>query len=312
MALPGFNWLTRQTPSSKTSSTARPTVASKPVSRAANAGARGSRGVVDAYDGVHPDYDLTVGIFPTPKGNYGFLLHDRISGETAIVDPMDAGPIVALARARGCGIHHVLNTHHHNCAGNLALKRATGCTIHGPAAEADRIPGIDIAYKGGEKFTLGKLTGEVLAVPGHTFGHLAFWMPGAGVLFCGDVLTPMGCGRLVEGTPHEMWRSLDLIRNLPPETLIYSGFECAQANGRFALTIDRKNMWLQSRMKRVDQACGAGRASVPVKLEDEHTTNPFLRVDDDRIAAAVGLPGAGPVDVFTELRKRRDLFQLQA
>ena len=122
----------------------------------------------------------------------------------------------------------------------------------------------------------------------------------------------MGCGRLVEGTPHEMWRSLDLIRNLPPETLIYSGFECAQANGRFALTIDRKNMWLQTRMKRVDQACGAGRASVPVKLEDEHTTNPFLRVDDDRIAAAIGLAGAAPVDVFAELRKRRDLFQLQA
>ena len=312
MALPGLNWLTRQTPSSKTSSTARPTVDGKPLSRIANSGTRGSHGVVDAYDGVHPDYDLTVGIFPTPKGNYGFLLHERISGETAIVDPMDAGPIVALARARGCGIHHVLNTHHHNCAGNLALKRATGCRIHGPAAEADRIPGIDIAYKGGEKFTLGKLAGEVLAVPGHTFGHLAFWIPGAGVLFCGDVLTPMGCGRLVEGTPHEMWSSLDLIRNLPPETLIYSGFECAHANGLFALTIDRKNMWLQSRMKRVDQATAAGRASVPVKLEDEHTTNPFLRADDERIAAAVGLPRSGPVEVLAELRKRRDQFQLQA
>jgi hypothetical protein len=100
VALPGLNWLTRQTPASKTSSTAQPAVAGKPVSRAANAGARGSRGVVNAYDGVHPDHDLTVGIFPTPKGNYGFLLHERISGETAIVDPMDAGPIVALARAR--------------------------------------------------------------------------------------------------------------------------------------------------------------------------------------------------------------------
>jgi hydroxyacylglutathione hydrolase len=312
VALPGLNWLTRQTRSSKPSSTARPAGAGAPVSRGTTAATRGRGGVVNAYDGVHPDYDLTVGIFPTPKGNYGFLLHERISGETAIVDPMDAGPIVALARARGCGIHHVLNTHHHNCAGNLALKRATGCKIHGPAAEADRIPGIDVAYKGGEKFSLGKLGGEVLAVPGHTFGHLAFWLPGAGVLFCGDVLTPMGCGRLVEGTPHEMWRSLDVIRNLPPETLIYSGFECAQANGRFALTIDRKNMWLQSRMKRIEQGCSAGRASVPVKLEDEHTTNPFLRVDDDRIAAAVGLGGAGPIEVLSELRKRRDLFQLQA
>jgi hypothetical protein len=115
VALPGLNWLTRQTPASKTSPTARQSPAA-PTSRCANAGARGGRGVVDAHDGVHPDYDLTVGIFPSPNGDYGFLLHERISGETAIVDPMDAGPIVALARARGCDIHHVLNTHHHNCA----------------------------------------------------------------------------------------------------------------------------------------------------------------------------------------------------
>jgi hydroxyacylglutathione hydrolase len=309
VALPGLNWLTRQTPSNKTSSTARPAAAGKPVSRAANAGARGRGGVVDAYDGVHPDYDLTVGIFPTPKGNYGFLLHERISGETAIVDPMDAGPIVALARARGCGIHHVLNTHHHNCAGNLALKRATGCKIHGPAAEADRIPGLDVAHKGGDRFSLGTTTAEVLSVPGHTFGHIAYWFAGPGALFCGDTLTPLGCGYLTDGTPQEMWTSLDRIRHLPPETLIYSGFECAQANARFALSLDPKNLWLQSRLKRIDQACKAGQATVPAKLEDEHVTNPFLRCDDPRIAAALKLADATPVEVFAALRKQRDRFQ---
>jgi hydroxyacylglutathione hydrolase len=108
-----------------------------------------------------------------------------------------------------------------------------------------------------------------------------------------------------------MWRSLDIIRHLPPETLIYSGFECAQPNGRFALSIDRKNPWLQTRMKRIDEACKTGRATVPTKLEDEYTTNPFLRVDDPRVTAMLGMIDARPVEVLAELRKRRDTFQLQ-
>jgi hydroxyacylglutathione hydrolase len=263
---------------------------------------------VDPRDTIAPTHGFRVSLIPSLQRNYAFLLHDRVSRETAVVDPHDAGPIIALARAQGMTITHVLNTHHHNCAGNLAIKRATGCTIHGPAAEADRIPGLDVGYKGGDQFSLGQTTAEVLSVPGHTFGHIAFWFPGPAALFCGDALTPLGCGHLVDGTPHEMWRSLDIIRNLPPETLIYSGFECTQPNARFALSIDRKNLWLQSRIKRIDQATSSGQATVPSKLEDEHATNPFLRCDDPRIAAAIGLVGATSVEVFAELRKRRDKF----
>ena len=264
---------------------------------------------VDPRDAIAPTHGFKVSVIPSLQRGYAFLVHDRVSRETAVVDPHDAGPIIALARAQGMTINHVLITHHHNCAGNLALKRATGCKIHGPAAEADRIPGLDVAYKGGEKFNLGTTTAEVLSVPGHTFGHIAYWFSGPGALFCGDTLTPLGCGYLNGGTAHEMWASLDLIRNLPPETLIYSGFECAQANARFALSLDRKNMWLQSRLKRIDQACKAGQATVPSKLEDEHTTNPFLRCDDPRIAAALKLVDVTPIEVFAELRKQRDKFQ---
>ena len=269
-------------------------------------------GMVNAEEAVHPDYLLTVSIIRSLRNDYAFLLHERISRETAVIDPHDAGPIISLARAQGWKIQHVLNTHHHNCAGNLALKRLTGCKIYGPAGEADRIPGIDIGYKGDETFSLGKLTAEVMHTPGHTAGHLCFWFSGAGVLFCGDVLTPLGCGRFVEGTPHEMWRSLDRIRNLPPQTLVYSGFECAQPNGRFALSLDRSNMWLQSRLKRINESAKIGRAIVPSKLEDEHATNLFLRVDDPRVAAMLGLNGAGPIETLTELRKRRDSFQFQS
>jgi hydroxyacylglutathione hydrolase len=306
MVLPSVPWLTRQRASSTAPSAPRPATRKSPSAVRFVPSSR--RNGVEPQDAVHPDFSLTVSIFPSLQRNYAFLVHERVSRETVVVDPHDAGPIIALARAQGLAINHVFNTHHHNCAGNLALKRATGCKIHGPAAEADRIPGIDIAYKGGETFGLGRLTGNALSVPGHTIGHIALWFPGAATLFCGDTLTPLGCGYLVDGTPHEMWRSLDIIRHLPPETLIYSGFECAQPNGRFALSIDRKNLWLQTRMKRIDEACKAGRATVPTKLEDEHTTNPFLRVDDPRLAVALGLVDATPIDVFIELRRRRDSF----
>jgi hydroxyacylglutathione hydrolase len=264
---------------------------------------------VDPRDAVTPTHGFKVSVIPSLQRSYAFLVHDRAGRETAVIDPHDAGPIVALARAQGMTINHVLVTHHHNCAGNLALKRATGCKIHGPAAEADRIPGLDVAYKGGEKFSLGMTTAEVLSVPGHTIGHVAYWFAGPGALFCGDTVTPLGCGYLSDGTPQEMWSSLDRIRHLPPETLIYSGFECAQANARFALSLDPKNMSLQARLNRIDQACRAGQATVPSKLEDEHCTNPFLRCDDRRIAAALKMPDASPAEVFAALRKLRDKFQ---
>ena len=162
-------------------------------------------GVVEAEDVVHPDYVLTVSIIRSLRNDYAFLLHERTSRETTVIDPHDGGPIISLARAQGWSIQHVLNTHHHNCAGNLALKRLTGCKIYGPAAEANRIPGLDVGYKGGETFSLGKLTAEVIHTPGHTVGHLSFWFSGPGALFCGGVLTPLGCGRFAEGTPREMW-----------------------------------------------------------------------------------------------------------
>ncbi|HTO84664.1 MAG TPA: hydroxyacylglutathione hydrolase [Methylomirabilota bacterium] len=277
------------------------------------AGAEGKplqQGAVDARDVIAPGHALRISVIPTFRRHYAFLLHDRTSGDSAVVDPTDAGPIIGLARAQGWTIRHVIITHHHNAVGAAAIKRATRCTVHGPAAEADRIAAIDVAYQGGETFRLGNLRADVLAVPGHTVGHLAYWFSSAGVLFCGDTLSPLGCGRLSEGTPQEMWRSLALIRELPAETLIYSGFECSRANARFALAIDRDNLWLQTRSNRFDVVSAAGVASVPAKLEDEHVTNPFLRVDDPRIARAVGLEGASPVEVFTELRKRRDHFHI--
>ena len=153
------------------------------------AGAEGKplqQGAVDARDVIAPGHALRISVIPTFRRHYAFLLHDRTSGDSAVVDPTDAGPIIGLARAQGWTIRHVIITHHHNAVGAAAIKRATRCTVHGPAAEADRIAAIDVAYQGGETFRLGNLRVDVLAVPGHTVGHLAYWFSSAGVLFCGD------------------------------------------------------------------------------------------------------------------------------
>ena len=264
-----------------------------------------ARAIIDRAHG------LRVSVIASAARNYSFLLHDRMSGATAVVDPIDAETILGVAHALGWKIQHILNTHHHNCGGNLAIKRATGCIVHGPKAEASRIPGIDATHGGGDAFRVGNLQADVLAVPGHTIGHIAYWFSSASALFCGDTLSPLGCGRLVEGSARKMWWSLSLIRALPADTLIYSGFECAQANARFALLIEPTNPQIRARNKRIDQACSEGRATVPSVLEEEQATNPFLRADDPRLAVMMGLRGAKPDEVFAELRKRRDRFFFQ-
>lgn len=264
---------------------------------------------IDPREAHSPTYTVQIDPILSPRGAYAYLVHDRTSGTSVVIDPVDASPILKLAHAQGWRIEHILVTHHHSCAGALAIKRATGCTIHAVAADAERIPGIDVRYAGGEFFRLGNLQFDVLAVPGHTAGDLAFWMPMASALFCGDTLTPLGCGRIIEGTAPQLWRSLCLIRELPAQTLLYGGAECALANARFALSLQPDDPWLQARGRQVDSLRHHRRATVPCLLEDELVTNPFLRADDREFAAALGLGGASAFDVFAALHRRRALFE---
>ncbi len=253
---------------------------------------------------------LDIELVPLLKDNYAYLLHDRAGGATAIVDPSESGPVLAAAAAKGWRLTHVLNTHHHrdHSGGNLELKQATGCTIVGPQADRARIPGIDVALDDGESWSLGRSPAQVLFIPGHTRGHIAFWFCEDAALFCGDTLFALGCGRMFEGTAPQMWASLDRLRRLPGETRVYCGHEYTQANARFALTIERDNAALAARAQRVDAARAAGRPTIPSTMAEECATNPFLRADQPAVAAAVGLPGAGPVAVFAEVRKRKDSF----
>lgn len=244
------------------------------------------------------------------KDNYVWLLREPSRGAVAAVDPSEAAPVKAKLDALGWSLTHVLNTHHHwdHTGGNLDLKQATGATIVGPTADRDRIPGIDIALGEGDSYGFGAESAQVFDIPGHTRGHVAFWFPDSDALFCGDTLFTLGCGRLFEGTPAQMWSSLSKLRGLPPNTLVYCGHEYTQSNARFALAIDPDNAALKSRAARVDAARDKGLPTVPATLAEERKTNPFLRADDPAFAEAQGLDARDPVAVLAAIRARKDKF----
>lgn len=253
---------------------------------------------------------LEVVQIPVLRDNYVYLAHDQATGACAAVDPAVAEPVLEALDERGWRLSHILNTHHHHdhVGGNLELKRATGCIIVGNGEDAARIPGIDVRLTDGDGFALGASTAGVIAVSGHTIGHIAYWFSDAGVLFCGDTLFALGCGRLFEGTPEQMWRSLSRLRTLPGPTRVYCAHEYTEANAAFALSVDAKNAALVDRAEAVRAARRSGRPTVPSTIEEERRTNPFLRADDPLLAQAAGLAGATPERVFAEIRRRKDHF----
>lgn len=253
---------------------------------------------------------LEIHQIPVLNDNYVYLAHEAESGATAVVDPAVAGPVLQAAAAKGWTITHILNTHHHgdHTGGNLEIKAATGCIVVGARSDAGRIPGIDVQVGEGDTYTLGGAVARVFDVPGHTSGHIAYWFEESNALFCGDTLFALGCGRVFEGTPEQMWRSLDKLRALPGATRVYCAHEYTQANARFALTVDPQNAALRQRADEIDRMRAAGRPTVPSTLAEELATNPFLRADDGDLAATVGLSPANPVAVFAEVRGRKDRF----
>lgn len=248
---------------------------------------------------------------PCLADNYVWLLRETAQGAVAVVDPADPRPVHAALAARGWRLTHVLNTHHHadHVGGNLDLKAAYGCRIVGPRADQARIPGIDVALGDGDHVELGGERAEVLDVPGHTRGHVAFWFAAARALFCGDTLFALGCGRMFEGTAPQMWASLARLRALPDDTDVYCAHEYTQSNARFARHVDPHNAALAARSAAIDALRARGEATVPAPLGLEKRTNPFLRADDPVLAAAHGLDARDPAAVFAHLRRAKDQFR---
>lgn len=248
---------------------------------------------------------------PVLNDNYIYLVRDPESEATAVVDPAVAGPVLDELDKRGWRLTHILNTHHHDdhVGGNRELKDKTGCTIVGPRADRDRIPGIEIELGDGDNFDFGNHTAKIFDVPGHTRGHIAYWFADSDALFSGDTLFAMGCGRLFEGTPAQMWQSLGKFLDLPGSTRVYCAHEYTEANGRFALSVEPDNDALKARMDRVLDLRRAKKPTVPSTMADEIATNPFLRPDSADLQRTIGLSGADLVDVFAKTRELKDNFR---
>jgi hydroxyacylglutathione hydrolase len=248
--------------------------------------------------------------FPCRSDNFGVLVHDAQSGLTASIDAPEAAAVARALDDKGWQLSHIFVTHHHadHTEGVMPLKAQSGCAVIGPAAERSRIDGLDQAYGDGERFMFGSHEVHVLDTPGHTLCHITYWMPGAEVVFCGDTLFSMGCGRVFEGTPAQMWHSLQKIMALPATATIYCGHEYTQANAAFALSIEPGNDDLRARAAEVAELRAQGRPTLPTTLARELATNPFLRPDSAEIQSHLNMSGAPLDQVWAEIRRRKDRY----
>ena len=242
--------------------------------------------------------------------NYAFVLHDAASGQTALVDAPDVPAITAVLDARGWRLNDILITHHHDdhITGVEELRAIYGARVIGAAADAHRLPTLDLSVADGDVLRVCDADMLVIDVSGHTLGHVAFYFAASAAAFTADSLMAMGCGRLFEGTPAQMWDSLLKLRALPDETLICSGHEYTANNARFAATLDPENPALRDRIAAISADRAAGQFTVPSLLGLEKRTNPFLRADDPALAAAIGMSDATALQVFTEIRRMKDKF----
>jgi len=249
-------------------------------------------------------------LFLCLKDNYGVLVHDPETGATASIDAPEAAPIEAALKATGWKLTDILVTHHHgdHTGGITMLKDKYKCRVVAPAAEADKIPAVDETVREGDKVAVGNLSGNVIETPGHTNGHIAYWFHADRLAFVGDTLFSIGCGRVIEGTPETMWRSLKKLRDLPNDTEIYCGHEYTAANIRFARTIEPDNAVLGAREVQAHEQIEQGEPTIPVTIGDEKLANPFLRADVAEVAASIGMAGKDPAQVFAEIRARKNRF----
>jgi hydroxyacylglutathione hydrolase len=253
---------------------------------------------------------LEVYQFPCLSDNYGYLVHDTVNNLTATIDTPEIGPINQALEDKGWTLTHILNTHHHfdHAGGNLELKSQWNCTIVGAKSDAKRIPGIDVEMADGEIYQFGDHQAMVFDVSGHTIGHIAFYFADDHVLFSGDALFALGCGRLFEGTPEQMWTSLSKLKALPDTTTVYCAHEYTAANAAFALSVEPDNQALQSRVAEIKSLRAANKPTVPSNLGVEKATNPFLRPDSEALQKMLNMTGAPTVEVFAETRRRKDSF----
>ncbi len=237
--------------------------------------------------------------------NIGVLLRDAATGACAAIDAPDADAVAAALDERGWRLTDILVTHRHadHVQGVAPLKARFGCRVVAPAKAGNAVPGADVRVAEGDRVSVGGLQAEVWETPGHCADHVSYWFSGEGVLFAGDTIFTLGCGRVLEGSYDDLWASLQRIGALPGETRVYTGHDYVLSNGRFALQADPDNAALKARVAQAERAKAEGRFLVPSTIADEHATNPFLRAGEPALARAVNREGEPPAAVFAALRE---------
>jgi hydroxyacylglutathione hydrolase len=249
-------------------------------------------------------------LFPCLKDNFGVLLHDPQSGATAAIDAPEAAAVEAALAKTGWKLTDILVTHHHgdHTAGIGELKAHHKCRVVAPRNEAARIAHVDETVGEGDTVQVGSLASRVIETPGHTAGHISYFLPADKLAFVGDTLFSIGCGRVIEGNPEMMWQSLLKLRALPDDTKFYCGHEYTDANIRFAKTVEPNNEALAARAQEVARQLAAGTPTIPATIGAEKAENPFLRADVAEVAQSVGLAGSPAWKVFAEIRERKNRF----
>ncbi|ATG47741.1 hydroxyacylglutathione hydrolase [Celeribacter ethanolicus] len=259
---------------------------------------------------ITPKSALEIVTVAALSDNYDFLVHDPVSGRTALVDAADPAPILDALSERGWTLDEIWLTHHHwdHIDGAAGVFEATGATLTGAKADQHRLPPLTRVIEPGQSFDFAGHEVQILGADGHTVGHIAYYIPDAKALFSADSLMALGCGRLFEGTPEQMWGTLSRFAALPGDTMVYSGHEYTASNARFARTVEPDNTALQNRAKAIEEARAKGEATVPSALSLELATNPFLRAHLPQVKQALGMTEAPDVAAFAEIRARKDRF----
>ena len=252
---------------------------------------------------------LNINILPCLQDNYSFIIHDTETNTVAVIDPSEFEPVNNFIKKKFKKIDYILNTHHHfdHIGGNLDLKKKYNAKIIGSYKDEKRIPGLDIKLSDNENFKLGNIDFKIFFIPGHTSGHVCFYSKNEKVVFTGDTLFSLGCGRVFEGTHLEMLRSLNLIKKLPKDTKIYCGHEYTQKNLDFCIKyeinnkLEEKKKWITSRLLQKQP-------TIPITIEEELNTNIFLRCDNTEVKKSLDMENSTELEVFKKLRDLKDVF----
>ena len=253
---------------------------------------------------------LNVEIIPCLNDNYSYLLCDKDTNVVAIIDPSDFNPCDEIIKKKYNKLDYILNTHHHfdHVGGNQKLKEKYKSKVLGCEIDKDRIPGIDIALKEKQNFKIGNTSFEVIFIPGHTKGHIAFYFRDEKIVFTGDTLFSLGCGRVFEGTYKQMFSSLNKLKNLPIDTKIYCGHEYTKKNLEFCLEYDSNNEFLRKKSNWINSKIESNSPTIPISIDEEKKTNIFLRCNEPSIKNALNLHNASEQEIFSKLRDLKDSF----